>query len=1187
MPKPKSTFSMALLIISERMKRRLERIQRLKEELSKRVLVLDGAMGTAIQDLGLVAKDFGGPEFEGCNEYLVITRPELIMQIHESYLKAGADILETNTFGGTPLVLGEFGLSDQTYEINYTAAKLARQAAEKFSTPERPRFVAGSIGPTTKALSVTGGISFEALIDQFEVQAKALYEGGCDYFLIETSQDTRNIKAALLGIDRVHAKKKGEAPLPIAVSGTIEPMGTMLAGQSVEALAVSLQNRDLLYIGLNCATGPAFMTDHIRSLAKITGAAVACVPNAGLPDENGHYLETPEMMSQILEGFGKKNWLNLIGGCCGTTSQHIAAFAKLAERLEPRKPEPPKKSFLSGIDFLEITDDIRPVLVGERTNVIGSRLFKQLISDEKWEEASEIARRQIKNQAQIIDVCLANPDRDEFSDMKNFLEILVKKISVPLMIDSTDAKVIEMALTYSQGKAIINSINLEDGEERFELVCPLARTYGAAVIVGCIDDDPVQGMGVSVERKLEIAERSYKLLTQKYGIPAEDIYWDALVFPCGTGDAAYAGSGVHTIEGVRALKEKFPGTKTVLGISNVSFGLPHSGREILNSVFLYHCTKAGLDLAIVNSEKLERFAEISDEERKLCEDLLWNRGSDPIAAFNAHFGQKKVKSSIKKEDLSLEERLARYIIEGSKDGLIPDLDLALKNQKPLEIINGPLMKGMDEVGKLFNENKLIVAEVLQSAESMKAAVNHLQPFMEKTEGSLRGRVVLATVKGDVHDIGKNLVDIILSNNGFEVINLGIKIPPQDLIDAAKKYQPQILGLSGLLVKSAQQMVETAADLSAASVNIPILVGGAALTRNFVDRKIAPAYSTGTVEYAKDAMDGLELAKQIVDLKRFPELKQKIDERRKALSKINPEKINGPVIINSNRSSLLPVQKNPPVPPDLDRHSVHFPLEVIWKFINPLMLFGKHLGVKGQYIRAFEDPKKRHEFRADPLFQQSLKILSVLDEVKEEAKNWLRARGVYRFYYARSEGNRLYVRSKEGREISWEFRRQNLVDGLCLSDLANPGTTPQDYLSIFVTTADGPIREKADEWKAKGEFLKSHTLLSLALETAEAAAEYLHSILRAQWGFSDSPDMTMMDRFQAKYRGRRYSFGYPACPELEYQRELFDLIQPKDIGVELTEGFMMSPESSVSALVFSHPNATYFGVKGSELNAGVA
>ncbi len=1138
--------------------------------MRKRVLVLDGAMGTMIQNCNLRAEDFGGDSYEGCNENLILSKPSVLEGIHRQYLVAGADILETNTFGGTPLVLNEFSLGAKAYEINRFSAELARRVCESFS--DKPRFVAGSIGPTTKALSVTGGATFEELVENFRLQAEALYDGGVDYFLIETCQDTRNIKAALKGIDLAQAKHS--VKLPVAVSGTIEPTGTMLAGQSAEALVVSLLHRDLLYIGLNCATGPEFMTESIRAMSELAPFSISCVPNAGLPDEDGNYLESPAMMSKVLKNFGDRHWLNVIGGCCGTTCEHIKAFANLASSIEPRNYERKPRSLLSGVEWIEVNEANRPIFVGERTNVIGSRKFKELIADEKWDEASDIARKQIKNAAQIIDICLANPDRDEFDDMKNFLEVLVKKIAAPLMIDSTDTKVIEMALTYSQGKAIINSINLEDGEERFQHICPLARDYGAALVVGLIDDDPQQGMGVTRQRKLEIAQRSYKLLTEKYGILPEDIYWDALVFPCGTGDPQYVGSGVETIEGIRLLKKEFPLCKTVLGISNVSFGLPAAGREVLNSVFLYHCTQAGLDLAIVNTEKLERFAEIPENEIKLCDDLLWNRGADPLGAFASHFGTKKSKQRQPKENLTLDERLARNIIEGSKEGLFDDLNKALETMKPLDIINGPLMTGMDEVGRLFNANKLIVAEVLQSAEAMKAAVDHLKPFMEKTNASLRGRVVLATVKGDVHDIGKNLVEIILSNNGFEVINLGIKVPSQTLIEAVRKYEPEILGLSGLLVKSAQMMVEAASDLSAAGIRIPILVGGAALTRNFVDRRIAPAYGEGLVEYANDAMNGLELSKQIIQESSRAELISKVKERRLKLAAAQPAKVEVSSFVERTQ---IPPQENPPQPPDWKRHSVTLPLESVWAFMNPLMLLGKHLGVKGDVVRALNDPAKAKELLASgqeaaDAMRKGMEIAALLEEVKKEARSWISAKAVYQYFPAWTDGETLKLDAEPA--IAWTFKRQREGEGLCLSDFAKASG---ENICLFVTSCQGPVRETAERWKKEGSFLKSHILLSLSLETAEAAAEYLHSMVRSQWGFADNPDMSMMDRFQARYRGKRYSFGYPACPELEFQHELFQALKPEDIGVTLTDGYMMSPECSVSALVFSHPQAKYFGV----------
>jgi 5-methyltetrahydrofolate--homocysteine methyltransferase len=1182
-----------------------ERAALLEARLSSHILVLDGAMGTAIQELNLTAKDFGGEALEGCNENLILTRPDVIQAIHEKYLEAGCDIVETNTFGATPVVLDEYHLGEQAFTINRRAAEIARQACDKFDGPIKPRFVAGSIGPTTKAISVTGGITFEELISNFLTQARGLWDGGVDYFLIETCQDTRNIKAALLALDTLFHEKK--ARLPVAVSGTIEPMGTMLAGQSIDALAVALENRELLYIGLNCATGPEFMTDHIRTLATQSGFRVSCVPNAGLPDENGRYLETPEMVGKVLERFIERGWINVLGGCCGTHSGHIAELAKIAGKHRPRPLPKISRSTLSGMEALEITDELRPVLVGERTNVIGSKKFRTLIAEEKFEEASEITRAQVKGGAQIVDLCLANPDRDEFQDMKRFLEASGKTLKAPLMIDSTDERVIELALTYCQGKAIINSINLEDGEERFEKVIPLAHRFGAALVVGTIDDDPQQGMAVTRTRKLAVAERSYQLLTEKYKVRPEDIYWDPLVFPCASGDVNYVGSAIETIEGIRLIKARFPKTKTILGISNVSFGLPAAGREVLNSVFLYHCVQAGLDLAIVNTEKLERYSSISAEEITLAEDLLFNRlheknQNDPVAAFAARFRDKKTTQKPNRKDQPLDARLRSAVIEGSKEGLIDDLNEALGlGRAPLEIINGPLMAGMDEVGRLFNANQLIVAEVLQSAEVMKTAVAHLEPEIKKqklaqqdTSDSLRGKVILATVKGDVHDIGKNLVEIILSNNGFEVVNLGIKVLPETLIQAVRTHRPQIVGLSGLLVKSAQQMVVTADDLTKAGVDVPILVGGAALSEGFVDRQIAKAYPAGTVAYASDAMHGLELAKRIVAPGGLEGLSRELEDKRQAREEArlkaaqNQPQFQAPSALHSEvRSRTVTLLNELPAPPDFDLHVLrNTPIEQIWNYINPLMLYGRHLGLKGSSVRLLEKAQQGDREAEATLREQDSKALEVhqaVERVKADYANtdFMKPRAIWRFFNAASDGNRLLIQDQHSEtRATFEFPRQKREDGLCLSDYVRPRTAhtaPLDTVGFFVVSVGLGVREEAERLKQAGRYLESHIIQILALESAEAYAEFLHSRLRALWGFPDAPEMTHMQRFQAKYRGKRYSFGYPACPRLDDQALLWKLLEPNQIGVELTEGFMMDPEASVSAIVFHHPEATYFSV----------
>jgi 5-methyltetrahydrofolate--homocysteine methyltransferase len=1082
--------------------------------------------------------------------------------VHESFLRAGADIVESNTFGGTAIVLAEYGLEAKVQEINAAGARVAREACERVATPDRPRFVAGSMGPTTKAISVTGGVTFADLRTNFREQARGLVAGGADLLLVETSQDTRNVKAALLGLHDLFTELGGR--LPVMVSCTIEPMGTMLAGQGIEAFWTSVSHFDLFAVGLNCATGPDFMTDHVRSLADICRTRVSCMPNAGLPDEDGRYLLTPDQLGAAIARFAGHGWLNVVGGCCGTRPQHIAALAAAVEGRAPRVPAQHTRSCFSGIDFLDVTDDNRPVIIGERTNVIGSRKFKNLIVQEKFEEAAEIGRAQVKSGAAMLDVCLANPDRDERTDVERFLSVLVKLAKAPLVIDSTDADVIELALTYCQGKSLINSINLEDGEERFERVVPLATQYGAALVVGCIDEDPVQGMAVSRQRKLEVARRSHALLTEKYGVREEDIVFDPLVFPCATGVEAYVGSAVETIEGVRLIQHAFPRCRTVLGISNVSFGLPEAGREVLNAVFLYHCVKAGLDMAIVNSEKLERYATIPEEERRLAEDLLWNRGEKPVDAFAAHFRGKTPKAPrTDRATLPIDERIARCIVEGTKEGLLDDLRTKLADTKPLDVINGPLMKGMDEVGRLFNRNELIVAEVLQSAEAMKAAVSFLEPFMEKADAAQKGTIVLATVKGDVHDIGKNLVDIILSNNGFKVVNLGIKVPPADLVAAVKLHRPDAIGLSGLLVKSAQQMVATAEDLRTEGMALPILVGGAALSRNFTVNRIRPAYGDGLVLYAKDAMDGLSLMNRLGDPAQREALfaqASRTDERVAPVEEVRPAS-EAPAV----RSPEVAIDVPAPPPPDLAPHRERWEdLDDVWSWINPAMLLGRHMGLKDARRKVAEGDEK------------ALRVVRAIDEVKAMGRDGaMRIEAVWRFFRAESQGNRVVLFHDDGREAArFDFPRQRKEGGLCLADYVVPGG---DHVALFVTTAGRGIRALADRLKEEGHFVRCHAIQALAVESAEAAAEMLHAKIRALWGFADPESATMMDRFQGRYRGKRYSFGYPACPDLEMQAPLFRVLDAASIGVTLTDGFMMDPEASVSAMVFHHPQARYFAV----------
>jgi 5-methyltetrahydrofolate--homocysteine methyltransferase len=1173
------------------MNNREDRTKLLKALLDERILVLDGAMGTMIQQRDLSADDFGGAALEGCNENLVLTRPDVILDIHQKYFEAGADIVETDTFGSTPLVLAEYGLADKCFEINVAAAKLARRAAAEFSTANKPRFVAASIGPTTKAITVTGGVTFDQLIDHFYQQVRGLAEGGADILLVETCQDTRNIKCALIGIQKAFDELGYK--LPIMVSGTIEPMGTMLAGQAADALVASLQHVDLLSIGLNCATGPEFMTDHIRTIHNMADTRVSCYPNAGLPNEEGLYLETPTTLASALERFVKNGWLNIVGGCCGTTPAHIKAIAQMVDGKPPRAFRAPRRSWYTGIELVEATDDNRPLIVGERTNEVGSRAFKRLITGEKFEEATEIARAQVKSGAHIIDINLENTDRDELADIDRFYEKVIHKVKVPFMIDTTNARAIERALTYCLGKSIINSINFEDGEEKFHKVLPLVKKFGAALVIGSIDEDKAQAQAITRERKLAVAQRARDYCVA-HGIREEDLIFDALVFPCATGDENYIGSAVETVEGVRLIKQALPKCKTILGVSNVSFGLPPAAREVINSVFLYHATKAGLDLAIVNAEKLERYATIPAKEKKFVEDLLWNHpppGFDApddyrqqtkeqraainqhhIAAINDHFRTAESRVKKKTSDLPLDGRLANYILEGTKEGLIPDLDAKLKEAAPLDIINGPLMNGMKEVGRLFNANELIVAEVLQSAEAMKAAVAHLEQFMEKKADSTKGKVLLATVKGDVHDIGKNLVEIILSNNGFNVINLGIKVPPEDLIKAYRQHQPDAIGLSGLLVKSAQQMVITAGDLKQAGITVPLLVGGAALSDKFTRNRIAPSYER-VVVYCRDAMTGLSIMNRLMD----PAERDKVMTEHKPVAVVAAEKEEA-LPETTERSTRVRVL--PPVPaPYPERKVRDVPqFREIWEYINPQMLYVRHLGFKSNFEKALaaRDPK-------------ALELYNVVEDVKAEAAKFMKVKAVWQFFEAESNGNDLRLYHHQDTKDTkpdhvFHFHRQRKPDGLCLSDYVNPPLSAEasakaerDSVALFVVGAGTGIRQRAEEYKARGEYLKSHALQALAIETAEGCAEWLHRRIREDWGFPDSADMTMIDRFTTKYQGRRYSFGYPACPALEDQAGIWKLLKPEEIGVQLTEGFMMDPEASVSALVFHHPDCTYFGV----------
>ncbi len=1151
----------------------------LEEALQQRIMLLDGATGTALAAHALTHADYGGEPLFGCHEALVIHRPDVVLALHRSYLDAGADIVETDTFGGTPVVLAEYGLADRCREINRDAAALARRACAEATAadPSRPRFVAGSIGPTTKALTLTGGITFDALRAAYAAQVEGLAEGGADVLLIETQQDALNLKAALI------ACREAAPHLPIAVSATIEPTGTTLGGQTLEAVAVMVEPWDPLWVGINCSTGPGPMTEHVRALAALTPSYVAVVPNAGIPDGDGRYHEGPEDMARALARFAAAGWINLLGGCCGTTQAHIRALRVVADAHVPRRRPAYDPARLAGGEPVDLVQAPAPLLIGERTNVLGSRKFKELIRAGRFAEAAEIGRRQVRGGAHALDLCVADPEGDERAGMTALVTAVRRAARVPVMIDSTDPDVFAAALELIPGRPVLNSVNLEDGGARLDRVAAMARRFGAAVVAGCIDDHPTDGMARTAERKLEVAGRLLERL-ERHGVRRREVLIDALVFPAATGDPKFRGSAGETARGVKLIKQHIPDALTVLGISNVSFGVPVAGREVLNAVFLHHCVQAGLDAAIVNTEQLVRFPSLDAEEIGLAEDVLFSGEKAAVDAFVARYRQAKPRRDAAADAaLPAEERVRRMIVEGARTGLEGCLDELLGRMEPLAIINGPLMAGMDEVGVLFGKGELIVAEVLVSAEVMKAAVDYIKPHMKGEGSAQRGSILLATVRGDVHDIGKNLVGIIFSTNGYDVRDLGVQCPSDKLIAAWKERPTDLIGLSGLLVRSAHQMVATGDDLRAAGIAVPLLVGGAALNGSFVRDRIAPAYGAET-RYASDAMSGLAIANALVAAGAAPSagtgdrgpgtekpdgvrnLRSAPAARAERAPHIEPQE---PATVPSG--SPVPGPRSPvpdpPRPPDLARHVIReLPLDEVFAHINAQMLLGKHLGVRGSVRRLLEQGDARAAELAARV--ETLKDAAV-------ARGWLRAAGVFRFVRAHSRGDSVVVLDAANRELAaLPFRRQTREPRACAADWVASDPAAGDSVALFLVTAGAGVRARAQDLRDEGRLLDSIALQALAIETAEAAAEWLHRRLRELWGFPDPPEMTMDERLRARYRGIRLSFGYPACPDLEPQADLFRLLQPEAIGVSLTEEYMMDPEASVSAVVFHHPEARY-------------
>ena len=1157
----------------------------LQNDLKNRILLLDGAMGTMIQKQNLTADDFGGEKYEGCNDYLVLTKPEIIKNIHKEYLKSGSDIIETNSFGALDIVLKDYDLEDRAFEMCKRAAELVNETILEYRSenPDDTRhlYVAGALGPSNKSISVTGGVTFDELVHTYYTAVSGLLAGGVDLILFETIQDTRNLKAAYLGLKKAMEENY---TVPLMLSFTIESTGTTLAGQTADAFYYAVNHMHPFSVGLNCATGPEFMTQFLKTLNDISNTYISVYPNAGLPNEDGEYEETPVTLANKLEPFFKNKYLNIVGGCCGTTPDYIKKIKEKTVNYEPRNIDKDKNfNNLSGLISLETPKD-RPIYVGERTNVIGSRIFKNLIAQEKFDEATEVARLQIKGDADVIDVCLANPDRDEVSDMKAFLEKVSKFAKVPIMLDSTDINVVEKGLTYLQGKGIINSINLEDGEEKFKKMAEVIKEFGAAVVVGLIDEE---GMAVSLEKKIKVARRSYELLTKKYGIDERDIIFDTLVFPVATGDQKYIGSASATIEAIREIKKEMPNVKTILGVSNISFGLPIAGREVLNTYYMNKAYEAGLDFAIVNTEKIIPMAEISDEEKELSENILFHTDDENVSKFaNFYRDKKATKKKVDVSNLTVEEKVANLVVEGSKKDLTILLDELLKKYTPIEIINGPLMTGMDEVGRLFNKNDLIVAEVLQSAEVMKASVAHLEQFMEKDESSVKGKIIMATVKGDVHDIGKNLVGIIIGNNGYEVIDLGINTPAEKIRDAVVKEKADFLGLSGLLVKSATEMVNTVAVLREAGISIPIFVGGAALTEKFTVNKIEPAYENNIVIYSKDAMTALSDLNKMIDEKKFEEFREYLQKRRDLLL-IKDEKELQKLKVKQTVSDIkdkdgtfdyskieIPKYNFEKIykPETLNKQIItNIKAKDVFPFINLQMLIGKHLGLKWIVGKMLE--------KQDP---RTVKMYNEIKEIIEHGDEYFDITAIYKYFPVRRKNGKeknefsLEILSDDLTKVieTFNFPRQKYGQYLSLNDYVNPDGI--DYVGFFVVTAGEKSRIVSNELKAKGEFYKGHLVNSIGLELAEATSEYIHQIMRKDVGIIDK-ELQTEDILKANYQGNRYSFGYPACPDLSDQKKLFKLLKPEIYGIKLTDEFMMYPEASVSAIVFSQPFCKYFNM----------
>ena len=1144
--------------------------QEFERLLKERILIFDGATGTNLQLHNPTVDDYAGKE--GCTEILLETHPKWIEDLHASFFQAGCQIVETNSFGANRIVFTEYGLEDRVHEFNVKAAQLARQVARQFSTKDNPRYVAGSMGPGTKLPSL-GHTTFDIIRKNYEEQAAGLIEGGVDVLLIETCQDILQTKAAAIGTFDALAKLKRD--IPVMVQVTVEATGTLLLGTEMAAAITALEPLPIVSLGMNCATGPQEMSEHVRTLSQQWPRLISVLPNAGLPENVGGravYRLTPDQLAEHLKDFVARFGVNIVGGCCGTTPEHLKKVVEVVGKLAPIKRDvkvtPAASSLYIQVPFKQ---EPKPLIIGERTNANGSRKFTELLAAEDYDALTAMGKEEVNEGAHLLDLCTAYVGRNEIRDMNECVTRMVLQVRLPLVIDSTEAPVIESALKRAGGRCVINSINMEDGEERMNHVCPLAKTYGAALVALTIDE---KGMAKDRHSKLAIAKRIHELAVSRFGLRAEDLLFDTLTFTLGSGDEEFRKAGIETIEAIRLIKKEIPGAFTTLGVSNISFGLAPQVRQVLNSVFLHYAIEAGLDTAIVNARKILPLYKIDEKGRELARQLIFDErreGFDPLTELMAHYSNTtEVSASAKREEpKTVEEQLKHRIIDGNKQGVEKLLDEAMKKYGPLDIINTILLDGMRVVGDLFGSGQMQLPFVLQSAETMKTAVKYLEPFMPKADaGSHKGKIVLATVKGDVHDIGKNLVDIIMTNNGYKVYNLGIKMSIDDILKAAEEKQADAIGMSGLLVKSTAVMKENLEEMNKRGVKTPVLLGGAALTRRFVEEDLRELYK-GYVYYGEDAFTGLRIMDELTN----PTVEKKLtiyETRGGSGQTTKPGAVGAdaaPAVYVAPKSDVV----IPKAPFWGSRVARGIQLKDVFPYINETALLKVRWGfTRGQ--TSAEDYAKLFKEKVYPLFQKwkdyCLKEQLLVPQV------------VYGYFPCQSDGDQLIIYHEDQKTewVRFNFPRQTATPKRCISDFFLPKSSGKfDVFGCSVVTVGTQASDKEQALFKQNSYSDYLFLHGLGVETAEALAEYWHRRMREELGIAGEDHPEIREWFHQKYHGGRYSFGYPACPNLNDQVQLFQLLEPSRIKVSLTEEFQLVPEQSTSAIIVHHPEAKYFNV----------